>query len=418
MHPAAQPADSISLISKVSCRICQSELLPILDFGKMPLANAFLDQKDFEQEYFFNLATGFCSRCFMFQLLEQPAPEKMFHQAYPFYTRSSQRMVEHFKQLAETLKKFLYPGAFLVEMGSNDGTLLENFQGTGIECMGIEPSANVAAEALKRGIPTQIDFFGPQVAAQLAKQSDGADVLVAANCLCHIPDLASVFSGLGLLLKKTGVAVFEDPYLGEVLAKTAYDQIYDEHVFLFSVTSMSEMLSSYGFEIFDLEPQWTHGGSMRYFICRKGQREPSASVAAWLAKESEAGFKTLKPYEEFRKRVEISKVQLLECLENFKRQAVPVAGYAATSKSTTVLNYCGIGPELISFISDTTPDKQGKLTPGSHIPVVPPEIFHQANPKAAVLFAWNHAAEILRKEENFKASGGKWIHFVPKVQID
>ncbi len=328
-------------------------------------------------------------------------------------------MVQHFQKMAETLTAFLNPKSFVVELGSNDGTLLENFQRQGIRCLGIEPSGNVAARAQQKGIPTQVTFFSKHTAQAVREQSGAADLLIACNCLCHIPDLSSVFEGVESLLSDEGVLVFEDPYLGEVLKKTAYDQIYDEHVYLFSVTSMNQMLARYGFKIFDVELQWTHGGSMRFFIQRQQAKRPiSPRVAAFLQQEQAQGINELNTYEQFRDACEISGEKLLDCLQDFKRRSIPVAGYAATSKSTTILNYCGIGPDLISYICDTTPEKQGKFTPGSHIPVLPHETFQTQYPGAAVLFAWNHAEEILAKEKGFRKAGGKWVHFIPEVRIE
>ncbi len=354
----------------------------------------------------------------MFQLAEQPDPEKMFHSTYPFYTGSSLHMKEHFKALANLLKRnFLSPGALVLEIGSNDGTFLENLQ-PDYRCLGIEPSAGPAQRAIERKIPTKIDFFNLQTAQHIYEECGRASVMTAANCLCHIPDPHAVFEGIQLLLDHDGIAVLEDPYLGSVLSQTAYDQIYDEHVFLFSVTAMNFMVTKFGFEIFDLEPQWTHGGSMRYFIGRKQRRTISSNVNKFLAQEAQSGFKTISFYQGFKKRCERSKDALLDCLMDLKEKSSSVAGYAATSKSTTVLNYCGIGPDLISFISDTTPDKQGRFSPGMHIPIYSYDYFQKNYPQTAVLFAWNHAEEIMNKESAFRKAGGRWLRYVPEVRFE
>lgn len=419
MRPQTEPAHSTLKRAADACRVCRGTLETIIEFGPMPLANAFLKAEDFEREYFFDLAAGVCTRCYMFQLLKQPEPAQMFHEHYPFFTGSSVRMTEHFRHFAETVQaRFLKPGSFIVEIGSNDGTFLEPLHRAGHRCLGVEPSANTAARAISKGIRTHLDFFSPGTAKQILGESGHANLITAANCLCHIPEPQNVFEGLNILLHESGVAVFEDPYWGDVMERTAYDQIYDEHVFLFSVSSMTSMAGRFGFEVFDLEPQWTHGGSMRYYLSRKGNKSISPKVTEWLTREKSQGFTTLKPYHGFRERCEISAEKLILCLENFKHQSQPVAGYAATSKSTTVLNYCGVGPDLISFISDTTPEKQGKYTPGTHIPVVSFETFQKTPPKAAVLFAWNHADEILKKESDFQAKGGQWIHYIPDVRVE
>jgi methylation protein EvaC len=211
--------------------------------------------------------------------------------------------------------------------------------------------------------------------------------------------------------------MFEDPYLGDVIEKTSYDQIYDEHVFLFSVSSIQYLFDKHGMEVIDVEPQKTHGGSMRYVIAHKGKRPVSAQVTKQLDKERALGLHNPSTYDAFRRNCEHSRDSLKELLGKIKKQGKRVVGYAATSKSTTILNYCGIGPDLIEFISDTTPIKQGKFSPGMHIPVKPYEKFMEKYPDYALLFGWNHAEEIMAKEKKFIQSGGKWIVFVPRVEV-
>jgi methylation protein EvaC len=226
-----------------------------------------------------------------------------------------------------------------------------------------------------------------------------------------------VVKGIRALLKPTGVVMFEDPYLGDVIEKTSYDQIYDEHVFLFSALSIQHLFGEHGMELIDLQPQKTHGGSMRYVLGHKGAHPVSERVTRILDYEREIGLDRLATFDTFRKNVEQSRSELVALLTELKGQGKRIAGYGATSKSTTILNYCGVGPELIEYISDTTPIKQGKFTPGMHIPVKPYEAFTANPPDYAVLFAWNHAEEIMAKEKPFMASGGKWIVHVPHVQV-
>jgi methylation protein EvaC len=211
--------------------------------------------------------------------------------------------------------------------------------------------------------------------------------------------------------------MFEDPYLGDVIEKTSYDQIYDEHTFLFSLASISHLYGQYGMEVTDVEPQITHGGSMRYVIARKGARPVSANVAAQREKEIALGLHQPETYDRFRRNCEQSRERLMALLNKLKAEGKRVVGYGATSKSTTITNYCGITPELVEFISDTTPIKQGKFSPGAHIPVRPYEEFERNHPDYALLFAWNHAREIMEKEDAFRAGGGKWIVYVPKVAV-
>ena len=235
--------------------------------------------------------------------------------------------------------------------------------------------------------------------------------------MCHIPDLRDVAKGVDTLLKDDGVFIFEDPYLGDVLEKTSYDQIYDEHVFLFSALSVSNIFRSHELELIDAIPQWTHGGSMRYVLGRTGRHDVSPAVGALLERERNQGLQLPATYDRFRENCERSRGALRSILEDVKGAGKRVVGYGATSKSTTVINYCGLGPDQIEFISDTTPIKQGKLSPGAHIPIRPYGDFQSDYPDFALLFAWNHEREIMAKEQEFMAQGGKWIVFVPQPEI-
>jgi len=402
-----------------NCRVCGSAISSFMSFGKMPIANAFLRAEDFGREHFFELAPAFCQSCEAFQIVEQPAPDMMFHSDYAFFSGTSRNMTEHFKRYAAEVKdRYLNgPDPFVVEIGSNDGILIGNFAAAGIRHLGVEPSANVAAVAKQKGVNTIVRFFDAACARKIVEQHGKADAIVAANVICHIPNIDAVAAGVKLLLKPAGVFLFEEPYLGDMVRKTSYDQIYDEHVFIFSVGSVSRAFSKHGLEVFSAEPQSTHGGSMRYTLAPTGSRPTDPSVARQLAIEAGLGLGRAETYEKFRVNCEKSREGLTTLLRRLRRESKKVVGYGATSKSTTVLNYCGIGPDDIEFISDTTPIKQGKFTPGSHIPVRSPEAFYRKFPDYAVLFAWNHAAEIREKETAFLAAGGRWIVYVPEVGI-
>jgi methylation protein EvaC len=226
-----------------------------------------------------------------------------------------------------------------------------------------------------------------------------------------------VATGVQRLLKPDGVFIFEDPYLGDMIAKTSYDQIYDEHVFIFSANSVLRAFGTHGLDLVDVMPQTTHGGSMRYTLAPKGSRAVSPRVGEQLAKERAQGLDKAETYQRFKRNCENSRTLLMQTLENLRKQGSRVVGYGATSKSTTVTNYCGITAAQVAFISDTTPIKQGKLSPGAHIPVKPYAEFVRDYPDYALLFAWNHAAEILEKESAFIAEGGQWIIYVPEVKI-
>ncbi len=390
-----------------------------MSFGRMPIANGFLSPFQFADEYFFELQVAFCPDCCMVQLAEPPEPEKLFHENYAFFSSTSVRMEAHFKELAGLIiRDYLRsPDPFVVEIGSNDGITLQHFAGAGIRHLGIEPSQNVAQVAKKKGIQTICRFFDEDVAREILADCGQADVLLGTNVLCHIPDLHSVIAGIRLLLKSNGILIFEDPYLGNIVETTSYDQIYDEHVYYFSVTSISRLFRQHDLEVVDAIPQDVHGGSMRYFIAHKGTRTPAPGVGRQKQKEEFLGLHRLETYHRLRHNIERSRDDLMELLHDLKQQDKRVVGYGATSKSTTVTNYCGITPDLVEFISDTTPIKQGKFSPGTHIPVRPYEQFVSRYPEFALLFAWNHAAEIMAKERNFRRAGGKWLVYVPKVQV-
>ena len=403
-----------------SCRICDSKIEAFMSFGKMPIANGFLTPEEVPAEYFFELAPAFCGNCGMFQIVDQPAPERMFHGNYAFYSSTSRYMQTHFKAFAELVKERVLSGRnnpFVVELGSNDGIMLKHFKESGHRHLGIEPSQNVADVARAQGIQTISEFFDDALAERIVAEQGHADAVLSANVMCHIPTLPAVAAGIRRLLKPDGVLMFEDPYLGDMIAKTSYDQIYDEHVFIFSATSVSWAFGQQGLELIDVLPQITHGGSMRYVLAPKGSHPISPNVAQVFAKERAQGLDKPATYDQFRRNCEASKQALLNTLESLRREGKRVVGYGATSKSTTVTNYCGIGPRHVEFISDTTPIKQGKLSPGAHIPVKPYEAFTRKLPEYALLFAWNHAAEIFEKEKTFKAQGGKWVTYVPKVEI-
>lgn len=402
------------------CRISGQPLTRAVDLGRQPLGNGFLLPEQFPGEYFYPMEAGFSETSMMFQLIEQPAPEQMFHEQYAFYSSTSHFMEKHFGEFAQQVMQSGYlakSDPFVVELGCNDGIMLKNFAGAGIRHLGIEPSRNVAEVANANGVRTLSEFFAEGVAEKIVREEGQADAFLAANVMCHIPDIQGVVKGIRTLLKPTGVVMFEDPYLGDVIEKTSYDQVYDEHVFLFSAHSIQYLFRLHGMELIDVLPQKTHGGSMRYVLAHAGAYPVSGVVTQLLQKEQALGLHRLATFETFRKNVEQSRSDLVNLLRELKSQGKRIAGYGATSKSTTILNYCGIGPDLIEYISDTTPIKQGKFTPGMHIPVKPYEAFQANPPDYAVLFAWNHAEEIMAKEKAFMEAGGRWIVHVPKVQV-
>jgi len=402
-----------------ACLVCANPVQPFISFGRMPIANGFLTPEQFGGEYFFELKTAFCPKCKMVQLAELVDEKKMFHENYAFFSSTSARMAEHFERFAAGVMRdyVARDKPFVVEIGSNDGIMLQHFAKAAIPHLGIEPSSNVAEVARGKGIRTISEFFNEDLARRIVAEHGQADAFLGANVMCHIPYLHSVAEGIRILLKPSGVLMFEDPYLGDIVQKTSYDQIYDEHAFYFSVTSVSHLFGEHGLEVIDVLPQEVHGGSMRYVIGHKGARPVSAAVAAQRAKEEALGLGRPETYAALAKNIERSRDALMNLLRDLKRQGKRVVGYGATSKSTTVTNYCGITPELVEFISDTTPIKLGKYSPGAHIPVRAYAEFQGRYPDYALLFAWNHAAEIMAKEQAFAAAGGQWIHYVPTVRV-
>jgi methylation protein EvaC len=402
------------------CHICNSRSIEnFMSFGKMPVANGFLSPEEFGSEYFYELKIGFCEECKMVQLTELVDREKMFHDHYAFYSSTSSRMALHFKNFADTVsKKYLRnDDPFVVEIGSNDGILLQNFAKAGLRHLGVEPSKNVAQAAMDKGITTINEFFDKKLAQDIIDQYGRSDAILAANVMCHIPYLHSVVAGIKVLLKPDGVLMFEDPYLGDIVEKISYDQIYDEHAFYFSLASISYLFEQHGLEVVEVMPQGVHGGSMRYVIAHKGAKEVSGSVYKQIKKEKELGLHLPGTFKRLRQKIEMSRDQLVNLLSDLRHRGKRIVGYAATSKSTTVTNYCGITQDLLEFISDTTPIKQGKFSPGTHIPVRKYQEFSDNYPEYSLLFAWNHAEEIMAKEQKFMESGGKWIVYVPKVQV-
>lgn len=401
------------------CLICETPIEPFLNFGRMPIANGFLSPSDFANEYFFELQAACCPCCAMVQLMERVDPRRMFHAEYAFFSSTSQRMAAHFQEFAGTVRAMLASEGqpFVVELGSNDGIMLQHFTSDGFKHLGIEPSANVAAVARERGINTWVEFFNETIAERIVSEYGQADAILAANVMCHIPGLHSVAAGVKRLLKPQGLLVFEDPYWGDIVERTSYDQIYDEHVFYFSAAAVRYLFRTHGLELVDVQSQEVHGGSMRYVLAHAGSRVPSATVTQQLAKEETLALARISTGERFRQNVERSRDLLMTLLHQLRQNGKRVAGYAATSKSTTVINYCGITPDLLAYISDTTPLKQGKYSPGAHIPVRPHTEFAAAHPDFALLFGWNHAEEIFANEQAFRAGGGKWIVYVPQVKV-
>ena len=394
------------------CKITQKKIKPFMSFGKMPIANGFIKKKNFKKEYFFKMEVGFSKDISLFQINEHPKPSQMFNKSYPFFTGSSKFMELHFKNYANwLLKNYGKNIRNLLEIGSNDGTLLKNFKNKKINIVGYEPSKNVAKISRIRGIKTINKFFNYNNVSKNKSLIKKTDVICAANAICHVPNLKDLIKSVDLLLSEKGIFVFEEPYLGSMYKKKSYDQIYDEHIFIFSVSSIKKIFNLFNFELINAIPQKTHGGSMRYVVARKGYYKINNKVNRILSKEKKSNISNFKGCIKFKKDCEKSKKDLISSLKRLKKKGKKIAGYAATSKSTTVLNYCKIGPNIIDFICDTTKEKIGKYSPGMHIPIVSMQYFYKNLPDTAILLAWNHKKEIFKKERKYK-NKLKWISHV------
>ena len=385
----------------MKCRISRKESKVFLNLGKMPLANGFLNKNKVKDEYFYPLKVAFTKELSLLQLAKNPPPNKMFNKKYPFYTSSSKYMKNHFNTFAQFVKKkYLKKNSLIIELGSNDGTFLSNFNKK--NSIGFEPSKSVHDVAKKRGIQSLNKFFNLKNTKILKKNYNNFDLIIGSNVFCHIPDQIELLKTINKLLSKKGTIILEEPYLGSMYKKVSYDQIYDEHIYIFSLSSIEKIYKLFNFELIDAIPQSTHGGSMRYILKRRGQSKKSRRLIRLLKFEKKNNIDNFKGCEKFKKQVQNSKINLKKRINKILLTGSKICGYGATSKSTTILNYCKINHTMIDCIFDTTPDKINKLSPGTHIPIKNYKYFKKSNYKHVFLFAWNHKKEILKKEQNKK----------------
>ena len=385
----------------MKCRISNKKSKVFLDLGRMPLANGFLNRSKIKKEYFYPLKVAFTKELSLVQLTENPPPKKMFNKNYPFYTSSSKYMKNHFYAFAQFIKKnYLKKNSLIIELGSNDGTFLSNFNKK--NSFGFEPSKSVHDVAIKNGIQSLNKFFNLKNTTLFEKNYNNFDLIIGSNVFCHIPDQIELLKTIDRLLSKEGTIILEEPYLGSMYKKVSYDQIYDEHIYMFSLSSIEKIYKLFNFELIDAIPQSTHGGSMRYILKRKGQNKKSKRLINLLKLEKKNNINSFKGCEKFKKQVQKSKINLQKKIIKILKTGEKICGYGATSKSTTILNYCNIDHTMIDCIFDTTPDKINKLSPGMHIPIKNYKYFKKSNYKHIFLFAWNHKNEILKKEKNKK----------------
>jgi len=401
------------------CKVCKHVLETVISFGKMPISNRFVSDVTAD-EFLYDLSLGFCPECFMAQLEECVDPAMMFNEEYAYFSSISKAMEDHFAEMASEVIDLVSDKAqpFVLELGCNDGIMLKHIAARGIPQLGIEPSANVAASAREKGIQVLDDFFTAKTASEIKDRYGQADVICGANVMCHIEDINSVLEGVSILLKPEGLFFFEDPYLGEIIRKTSFDQIYDEHVYYFSGLAVSKLAKRQGLQLVDMVPQEVHGGSMRYYLKKGANNRIRKNVPFFLSQEKALNLHVSDGYIMFRERVNKICSDFKEILLKIKAEGKKIAAYGATSKSTTLLIYSKVGPDLIDYVSDTTPTKIGKYTPGTHIPVKSHEQFLEDSPPYTVLLAWNHKREIFEKEKEYREKGGKFITFFPEVVVE
>ena len=383
-----------------------------LDLGRQPIANKFLKEDEFKDEFFFNLKVVFDEETKLVSIKDFVAPELMFNEDYAYNTSLSTPMVNHFKETAEMLNMKFRPRKVL-EIGSNDGPFISNFSKVDSVC--VEPCGNFAEVTNGMGYHTYDNFWTTDLSEKIISEYGYMDLIYSANCICHIQDLDDAFKAVKNTLTPSGVFVFEDPSLLRMLERGSYDQIYDEHAHVFSVTALNNILRKNGLQIFSVDNLSVHGGSNRIYACHLDSSTIGDSVKQNLKEEKDFGIEKFETYQIFANRVEESKKILHEKLSDLKQEGKKIVSIGATSKSTTVFNYCGIDSSLIDCITDTTPDKQGLLAPGSHIPVVDRESVNLNDYDYAFLGAWNFKEVIANKESDFVKNGGKFITHVPQI---
>ena len=403
-----------------SCRSCGGgDLRGVLTLGRTPLANALLaaDQLD-RPEPTYPLDLAFCAGCSLVQLAETVPPELLFAD-YPYFSSFSDAMVAHAAALARRLidGRELGPGSLVVEVASNDGYLLKAYKAAGVPVLGIEPAANVARRAVEaHGIPTRVEFFGRDLAGRLRAEGLAADVIHAHNVLAHVPDLNGFVAGLATLLADDGVAVVEIPYVRDLFDGCEFDTIYHEHVFYFSLHALAALFARHGLEVRDVERVPIHGGSLRVFAGHPGgQVKPS--VAELLAEERGRGLDRFDYYRDFAGRVAGLKADLLGLLAGLKREGKRLAAYGASAKGSTLLNAFGIGGETLDFVADRSTVKQGRFTPGTRLPILPPGALLERMPDYVLLLTWNFADEILAQQAEYRRRGGRFLVPIPAVRV-
>jgi len=409
------------MTTETKCRSCGGEKLSlVLSLGQSPLANALLTPAELSQkEETFPLDLVFCETCTLLQITETVPPEKLFRE-YLYFSSFSDTMVKHAEIIANRLvdEEKLGANSLAMEIASNDGYLLQHYKKRGVPVLGIEPARNVAKVAeTERGIRTITEFFGRELARDLAAKGERADVLHAHNVLAHVADLNGVIAGFRTVLKDRGVVVIEAPYAKDMIDHCEFDTIYHEHLCYYSLTALDALMDRHDLVVRDVERIDMHGGSLRVFVSRKESFERGPRVRAMLDEERAWGVHTFGFYKDFAAKVENLRKQLTKLLGDLKKAGRTVGAYGAAAKATTLMNFFGIGADTVAFIADRSTYKQGRYVPGVRVPIVPPEELLAKKPDYCLLTTWNFAKEILAQQSAYREAGGTFIVPIPDVRL-
>ena len=407
--------------TEISCLLCDEQTVtPFLDLGIASLANAFLTEDQLaEDEAKYPLRVGFCATCSHVQLLDIVPPSEIFAN-YLYVSSASDTLVRHLKGLAQTVVQrcALSEQDLIVDVGCNDGTLLSGFVAAGQKnTVGVDPALNLAESVRSKGAKVLSTFFGPDSAAQILREFGPASVITMTNTFPHVPDLNGLMRAVDTLLKPEGTFVLEAHYLLDLLEQGAYDTIYHEHVSYWALRPMQRLFRAHGFEAVAVERLPVHHGQLRVFVRRIGFEAPEENVGLTEAAEVEHGLQSLDPFRSFASTVLSGKDDLVNLVAELRRDGCRVAGYGAPAKGNTLLGFLQMGPQDVDYICDRSPLKQGRYTPGMHIPVVPAERLVEDQPDYTILFAWNFADEIMDQQKEYLAQGGKFILPIPNVTV-